>query len=219
MPPITLLIVDDHSFFRRGLRQVCEQEQDFLVVGEAANGREAVEQARALQPDLILMDLTMPELDGIGATSEISGALPGCKVIMLTVQQQDQAVFAAIKAGAQGYLLKDVAETQLVGAIRGVMRGESLINPQLASRIIDEFRRLSLGAPSDPRPGALLSEGEFAVLRLVAQGLENAEIADQLGLTERTVTNRLSAIYEKLHVNNRTQAALYALRRRWVSLD
>jgi DNA-binding NarL/FixJ family response regulator len=218
MATIRILIADDHSFFRRGLRQVCEVEDGFEVVGEATSGQEAVELARTLQPDVILMDIQMPGLNGIEATRRITTDDPSMHVLMLTVQQQDQFVFEAIKAGAQGYLLKDVAESRLIEAIQVIYRGETLIDPLLATRIIEEFRRLSQ-AQEDATADEQLSDGEMVVLCLVAEGAENDEIAARLGLTEKTVTNRLGTIYQKLRVNNRTQAALHALRQGWAPLD
>lgn len=218
MATIRILIADDHSFFRRGLRQVCEMEAGLEVVGEAANGQEAVELAHTLRPDVVLMDIRMPGVNGIEATRLITTDNPAVRVLVLTVQKQDQFVFDAIKAGAQGYLLKDVAEHRLIQAVQAIHRGETLIDPLLATRIIEEFRRLSQ-AHADTSTDEQLSEGEMAVLCLVAEGAENDEIATQLALTEKTVTNRLGAIYQKLHVNNRTQAALHALRQGWVSLD
>jgi len=221
MSTIRILIADDHSFFRRGLRQICELDGGFEVVGEASNGQEAVQLAEALQPDVILMDIQMPELNGIEATRLITTHNPAARVVVLTVQQQDQFMFDAIKAGAQGYLLKDVAERRLIEAVQAVHRGEALIDPPLACRIIEEFRRLdqALEGVETTEATEQLSEGEMAVLRRVAAGAENDEIAAQLGLSGKTVTNKLCAIYEKLHVNNRTQAALYALRHGWASLD
>lgn len=215
--PIRLIIADDHHFFRRGLRQVCEIEGGYTVLCEAANGREAIELVQQHQPDVVLMDISMPVLDGIGATQHITTEFPAIRVIVLTVEEQDQYVFGAIKAGASGYLLKDVDEPTLIRAIQRVHGGETMINPQLATRVMAEFRRLS---QREVATGWVeqLSRGEFDVLRLVAEGLDNPEIAAQLSLSERTVTNRLSQIYQKLHLNNRTEAALYALRRGWAPL-
>jgi len=216
---IRILIADDHPLFRRSLRQVCELQSDFKVVAEAGNGREAVEQAHVLQPDIILMDIQMPELDGIEATCLITARSPAARVVMLTAKSEGQYFLDAIKAGARGYILKDVADEQrLAEAIRAVHRDEVLgIDSPLAAQIMDEFRRLSQ-APDGNAAIEPLSEGERAVLRLVAQGEENHEIAAKLELAERTVTNRLSGIYQKIHVNTRTQAALYALRLGWAPL-
>jgi DNA-binding NarL/FixJ family response regulator len=171
-----------------------------------------------LRPDVILMDINMPTLDGVQATGLIVESNPSARVIILTMYRQDRYVFEAIKAGARGYLLKDVDEQDLVAAIRAVHRGDALVNPTLAVKLLDEFRRLSQ-ATDETRDAEDLTPGEMEVLRLVAQGADNKTVAEQLILSERTVANRLSSIYEKLHVNNRTQAALIALRRGWATLD
>ena len=216
--PIRVLIADDHRIVRQGLRHVCELAGDLSVVGEAEDGQEAVQQARQLQPDVILMDINMPLLDGVQATRYITEAQSKVGVIILTMFRQDRYVFEAIKAGARGYLLKDVDEGDLVEAIRAVHRGEALINPGMAVKLLDEFRRLSqIDSDAEDREG--LTPGEMDVLRLVAQGIDNKAVAEQLALSERTVANRLSSIYEKLQVNNRTQAALVALRRGWATLE
>jgi len=215
---IRVLIADDHRLFRQGLRHVFETCKEIEVVGEAENGREAVKLARRLKPDVVLMDINMPDLDGVQATHLICELNPACRVIILTMYRQDQYVFEAIKAGARGYLLKDIDEHQLIEAIFTVQRGEALVDPCLAARLLDEFRRLS----SQTSPAAsqeALSDGEMQVLRLVAQGADNQTVAERLNLSERTVANRLSEIYRKLHVNSRTQAALVALRRGWAKLE
>lgn len=218
MAPIRLLIADDHRLFRQGLRQICEAVGGFEVVGEAENGQEAVRLARELKPDVILMDISMPELDGVQATGLITRDNPNAQVIVLTMYRQDRHVFAAIRAGAQGYLLKDVDEQDLFAAIQAVHRGEALIEPGVAARVLDEFRRLSQGR-SQVEGIEPLTQGEMEVLRLVAEGVDNPTIARQLGLSVRTIANRLSTIYGKLHVNSRTEAALFALRHGWASLD
>jgi len=217
-PAIRVLIADDHTLFRQGLCQLCQVKGGFDVVGEAENGQQAVELARRLKPDVVLMDIQMPVLDGVQATSLIGESDPGVRVIILTMYRQDQYVFEAIKAGARGYLLKDTKWQELVEAVRIVHRGEALIDPAMADRVLEEFRRLEQHA-SVENGGETLTEGEMSVLLLVAQGLENKDIVDQLALTEKSITNRLSSIYQKLHVNNRTQAALYALRHGWTKLD
>ena len=218
MSLIRVLIADDHKLFRQGLRQICEAKGGFNVVGEAENGQEAVEWARRLQPDVTLMDINMPVLDGVQATRLIAEHDPSVRVIILTMYRQDSYVFDAIKAGARGYLLKDIDWQDLLEAVRAVHRGEALINPALAARVLDEFRRLSR-PPAVGEDTERLTRGEMDVLLLVAQGADNKTIAKKLVLSEKTVTNRLSNIYRKLQVNSRTQAALYALRRGWTTLD
>ena len=218
MPPIRVLIADDHRLFRQGLRQICETVGGFEVVGEAENGQVAVDLARQLKPDVILMDINMPVLDGVQATSFITENTQAVRVIILTMYRQDRYVFEAIKAGARGYLLKDIDEEELVKAVRVVHQGEALIDPGLAAKLLNEFRRMGTATP-ETEPAERLTQAEMDVLRLVAQGEDNKTIAEQLGLTERTVANRLSDVYQKLHVNNRTQAALFALRRGWAQLD
>ncbi len=215
MSSIRVLIADDHRLFRQGLRQICEAVGRFEVIGEAENGQEAVELARRLKPDVVLMDIQMPVLDGVEATRLITTSDPTVRVLILTMYKQDRYVFEAIKAGARGYLLKDIDEQELVDAVRAVHRGEALIDPGLAARLLEEFRRLSQSA-ADVED---LTPGEMDVLRLVAQGLDNKSIARELSLSERTVANRLSEIYQKLHVASRTQAALVALRRGWARLE
>lgn len=217
MPPISVLIADDHRLFRQGLCYVCESG-GLTVVGEAGNGQEAVELARQLKPDIVLMDVQMPVLDGVQATALITQQSPATRVIVLTMYRQDQYVFEAIKAGARGYLLKDIDEQELLEAVRAVHRGEALVNPTLATHLLEEFRRLSQAA-SGEETLETLTPGEMEVLRLVAQGADNKTIAERLTLSERTVANRLSEIYQKLHVNSRTQAALVALRRGWAPLE
>ena len=215
---IHVLLADDHRLFRQGLRRVLETCENIEVVGEAENGKQAVQLAWQLKPDIVLMDIQMPELDGVQATYLITEANPTVQVIILTMYRQDQYVFEAIKAGARGYLLKDIDESQLIKDVQAVHRGEALVDPSLATKVLDEFRRLS-AAESSSTTVETLTEGEMQVLRLVAQGADNKTVAERLCLSERTVANRLSEIYNKLHVNSRTQAALIALRRGWASLN
>jgi DNA-binding NarL/FixJ family response regulator len=212
------LLADDHTLFRQGLRHVCEVNGGFKVVGEAEDGQEAVRLAAELKPDVILMDISMPELDGIRATVRIVENDPGACVIALTMHQQDHYVFDAIKAGAKGYLRKNVDAQVLVDTVRAAHRGEALVDPMIATRVLDEFRRLGQTAGQEAEIEQL-TEGEMAVLRLVAEGADNQSIALQLHLSAQTIANRLRGIYQKLQVNNRTQAALYALRRGWATLD
>ncbi|MGB9674398.1 MAG: response regulator [Anaerolineales bacterium] len=218
MSTIRVLIADDHRLFRQGLRHVFETCAEIDVIGEAENGRQAVQMAQRLKPDVVLMDIQMPQLDGVQATHLITTNNPAIQVIILTMYRQDQYVFEAIKAGARGYLLKDMDENELIKAIQSVHRGEALVDTVLAARLLDEFRRLS-SSSSAAENVETLTEAEMQVLRLVAQGEDNKTVAERLCLSERTVANRLSEIYDKLHVNSRTQAALVALRRGWVSLE
>ncbi len=215
---IKILIADDHTMVRQGLSQICEAEPDMQVVGQAADGQQAIRLAQSLEPDIVVMDINMPGQDGVEATKAITAENPRIGVIILTMYRQDQYVFEAIKAGARAYLLKDADSEELLRAIRAVAQGEALLDPSIAGKMIEEFKRL--------QEDALLAQGltpltdrEQDILRLVAQGYDNQEIAHQLHLSEKTVRNRLSVIFEKLHVNNRTQAALYALRRGLATLD
>ncbi len=206
---IRILIADDHALFRQGLKSLLEAEPDFKVMGEAKDGREALRHALEAHPDIILMDIQMPGLDGVQATQEILREWPQAKVIMLTMYRQDSYVFEAVKAGARGYMLKDADAKELLTAIRQVHQGEVLLDAELAEQIIQDFKSKQESAP---KAHAELSEREVQILRLVAQGYTNLEIASELSLSEKTVRNRLSDIFQKLHLNNRTQAALYALR-------
>lgn len=215
MAPIRILIADDHTLVRQGLRQLCEGLGGFTVVAEAEDGVQAVNLARTTQPDVILMDIIMPNLDGIGAIRQIIQEQPRARIIALTMYRQEQYMLDAIRAGARGYLLKSVDAEELIAAIAATHRGEYLIDPLIAARVLSELY-LSLGEPLGVE---MLTENEMAVLRLVAQGMDNQEIAQALGYSVYTVANRLRTIYRKLHVTNRTQAALYALRQGWAGLD
>lgn len=218
MKEIQLLIADDHRLFRMGIIQAFEEVDGFSVVGEAANGQEAVDNASRLNPDIILMDINMPKIDGVQATQAILENNPHPRIIILTIYRKDHYIFEAIKAGARGYLLKDIDETELIEKVKAVYRGEVIINPSIAGKLVQEFRRLSQsGEPSDYNEK--LTPGEMDVLLLIAKGMENRDIAKKLNISSKTVTNRLTEIYHKLHVNNRTQAALEALRRGWATLD
>ena len=215
MPTTRILLADDQTLVRQGLRQLCEGLGGFTVVAEAANGAEAVALARTTQPDVILMDMVMPGVDGVEAMRQIIQETPNSRIIGLTLYRQEQYMRAAIRAGARGYLLKTVDAHDLIAAIEAVQRGEYLIDPIIAARVLSE---LHLPMPKAPLVEPLTAS-EMAILCLVAQGVENQEIAQTLDYSVYTVANRLRTIYEKLHVTNRTQAALYALRQGWVTLD
>ena len=215
--PMRVLLVDDHKIFRRGLAKLIEPMPGFEVVGEAGDGHEAVEQARRLQPDLILMDVQMPGLDGIKATRLIKEELPQVSVVMLTVSDADHDLFEAIKNGAQGYILKDIDPEELFAMLTGISRGEAPISRVTAARILKEFARLARSGPKSSGPDDTLSQREMEVLRLVAEGLTNKEIAARLFIAENTVKNHLHKILAKLHLQSRSQAASYALREGLVS--
>ena len=208
-----ILLCDDHAMFRQGLKSILETEPGFRVIGEAATGREAVRYAFETQPDVIIMDIHMPELDGVAASKAILAELE-TRVIILTMYRQDTYVFEAIKVGARGYLLKDADAGELIEAIKRVAEGETLLNAEMAASILDEFKKVKEAELPDHPDHQLseLTEREADILRLLAKGASNQEIAEALSVSEKTVRNRLSEIFSKLRLNNRTQAALYALR-------
>jgi Response regulator containing a CheY-like receiver domain and an HTH DNA-binding domain len=214
--PIRVLLTDDHAIVRKGVRALLATERDIQVVGEACDGQEAVAQAEALCPDVILMDLMMPKLDGIEAISRIMSKLPGTRILVLTSFAADEKVFPAIKAGALGYLLKDSDPEELVGAIRKVHEGETSLEPSIARKVLAE---LSHPPKQQPLTADPLTEREVEVLRHVAQGCSNKEIALKLVLSELTVRTHVSNILGKLHLASRTQAALYALQKGITSLQ
>jgi DNA-binding NarL/FixJ family response regulator len=205
---IRILLVDDQALFREGLRTLLSSQPDLEVVGEAGDGEEALREAARLRPDVVLMDLRMPLLDGVAATRRLRAGQPECRVIALTTFDDDEYVFEALRAGAVGYLLKDVPSRKLFEAVQAAARGESFLQPSVAAKVVAEFARLSA-----PAPAALveaLSERELQVLRLVAAGATNREIAVRLCITPGTVKNHVTSILGKLGVNDRTQAALKA---------
>jgi DNA-binding NarL/FixJ family response regulator len=207
---IRLLLVDDQSLFREGLRTLLSLHEDLQVVGEAANGQEALAAADALRPDVVLMDLRMPVLDGVAATRRLREALPGIRVIVVTTFDDDELVFDGLRAGAVGYLLKDVSSDKLVEAIRAAARGESFLQPSIAAKVLTEFSRLERTAPAPQPLVEPLSERELEILRLLAGGQSNKEIAAALYIAEGTVKNHVTNILGKLGVHDRTQAALRA---------
>ena len=212
---IKVLIVDDHAIVRKGIRALLATEPNIQVLGEAKDGREAIAEVERLRPDVILMDLVMPEMDGIEAIRQITGRQPGSRILVLTSFATDEKVFPAIKAGALGYLLKDSNPEELVQAIHQVHRGESSLHPTIARKLLQELAR----PPQRPPTSEPLTDREMSVLRLIAHGLSNQEIADQLTISEATVRTHVSNILSKLHLASRTQAALYALREGLASLD
>jgi DNA-binding NarL/FixJ family response regulator len=245
MPCIRVLLADDQEIVRQGLATILKYAPGIEVAGQAGDGREAVAMARELQPDVVLMDVKMPRLGGIPATRQICVEFPETQVIILTTYDTDDLVFAGIKAGAKGYLLKDTSSEALVEAIRGVVRGESQMDPGVARRVLEEFQRLAAEAPpapsatgsttpaaSPPVPAARtalagredliiepLTPREEEVLNLLAEGLSNREIGARLHLTEGTVKNYVSTILAKLQANDRTHAVVTAIRRGLVDVD
>jgi len=208
MDPIRVLIADDHPFYREGVRTMLHTAPDIEIVGEAANGDETVAQAERLQPDVILMDLKMPGTGGIEATRRIRHTSPHIGVLVLTMFEADETVFAAMRAGARGYLLKDADQDELIRAIKAVSRGEAIFSPAIAQRLIHYFAALRPTAADLAFPE--LTEREREVLHLIAQGHSNTEIADQLLLSLKTVRNHVSNIYSKLQVADRAQAIVRA---------
>jgi len=212
MSTIRVLIADDHALFRKGVAGALAAEPGFEVLGEADDGREALALARELMPDVILMDISMPRVDGLEATRQIKAEIPYVRIVILTVSDEGRLLLEAVKSGAQGYLLKSIEPGALVAALRGVVRGEAPISRTMASRLLDEFARERRREATVRSPLGELSAREREVLTLVAQGRSNKEVAAALAIAENTVKNHLKNILEKLHLENRVQAATLALR-------
>lgn len=209
MEPIKILIVDDHPVVREGITAMVSRERDFQVIGEAGDGIEAVNKARELKPDIVLMDLRMPDMDGVEAIRQIVSTDPDIKFIILTTYSDDEYIFRGIEVGARAYLLKDAPREELFKAIRAVYRGESLIQPVVASKVLDRFAELSRQVQSPET----LSEREVEVLSLVARGAANKEIAAQLNITNSTVKTHIASIFQKLNATDRTEAVTQAIKR------
>lgn len=214
MEVIKILIVDDHPVVREGISAMLKREPDFKIIGEASNGREAIDRARELEPDVVLMDLRMPEIDGVEAITRIKAEKPEIKFIILTTYSDDEYIFKGIAAGARAYLLKDAPREELFRAIRTVSRGESLIQPVVASKVLDKLAELSKITTS---PEAL-SGREIEVLNLMAKGVSNKDIADQLSITQSTVKTHITSIFQKLNVTTRTEAVTTALKKGIIQL-
>ncbi len=209
---ISVLLVDDHALIREGLRQLFTLEQDIQVVGEAVDGIEALHAIQRLRPDVVLMDIHMPIIDGIAVTRQTTQEFPDVAVIMLTMHRDHQQMLQAMKSGARGYLLKSASIREVAQAIRTVHAGGMLVEPVLTGAIVSELRRLSDTSKESRRLLDLLSEKEIEIVRYVATGMSNKEIADKLAYSEKTVKNYLSIIFQKLNIRDRTQAAILALR-------
>ncbi|MDP6823433.1 MAG: response regulator transcription factor [Dehalococcoidia bacterium] len=214
MEEIRLLIVDDHMVVRDGLVAMLQREPDLAVAGEARNGREAVDKARELNPDVILMDLRMPELDGVGAMREIREENPDARFLVLTTYDTDEMIFDALDVGAKGYLLKDTSREELFRAVRAVHKGESLIQPAIAAKVLNRLSELS----HPPAEAELLSDRELEVLQAMAKGAGNKDIAASLFVTESTIKTHVANIFHKLGVNRRTEAVTEALQRGIIKL-
>ena len=213
MKPIRVLLADDHSLFRKGLASLLSSDKGFKVVGEAQDGTEALNKAKDLKPDLILMDVYMPGGNGLEATRQIKEALPSVKVVILTVSEEDKNLFEAIKCGAHGYLLKKIEPRDLFEMLRGVFRGEAPISRATAAKILNEFAAQAHRA-TEEMPEEKLTPKEREVIEFLTKGWTNKEIGNKLGITENTVKNHLKNILDKLHLENRVQAAAFALQRK-----
>ncbi|MGH8902065.1 MAG: response regulator [Egibacteraceae bacterium] len=216
---IRVIVADDHALFRRGLEMVLESEPDIEVVAEANDGDEVIALAEQHMPDLVLMDVRMPGRGGIEATQAIKDAVPHTKILMLTISDEEEDLYDAIKAGANGYLLKEISIEEVAGAIRSVHMGQSLISPSMASKLLNEFAAMARkDEEKQQMPAPRLTDREMEVLTLVAQGLNNRDIAKQLYISENTVKNHVRNILEKLHLHSRMEAVVYAVREKLLEI-
>jgi DNA-binding NarL/FixJ family response regulator len=217
--PIRVLVVDDHALFRRGLEMVLAHEADIDIVGEASDGTEAVDQAAALLPDVVLMDVQMPKRSGIDACTAIKDVVPSAKIVMLTVSEDEADLYEAIKAGASGYLLKEISIEEVATGLRAVAGGQSLISPSMAAKLLTEFSTMmKRGDDRQQVPAPRLTERELDVLKLVARGLNNRAIATQLFISENTVKNHIRNILDKLQLHSRMEAVVYAVREKLLEI-
>ena len=213
---IRVLIADDQALFRRGLYVVLGTEENIEVIAEAEDGEQAISKAEEMAPDVVLMDVRMPRVNGIEAAQRIREMLPSTKILMLTVSDEEDDLYEAIKAGANGYLLKEISVEEVATAIRSVVQGQSLISPSMASKLLNEFNSLARQAAEkkEQLPAPVLTARELEVLKLVARGMSNRDVADQLYISENTVKNHVRNILEKLHLHSRMEAVMYAVRKR-----
>jgi NarL family two-component system response regulator LiaR len=218
MDKIRILLAEDHKVVREGTRRLLESQNDFEVVGEASDGIEAVELTKKYKPEIIIMDVSMPRLNGIEATKQIKALYPNIAVLVLTGYDDDEYVFALLEAGAAGYLLKESSGEELIDAIRQVMTGEPVLHPKIMKKVLNRLRSPSEEQPAQP-PHEVLSDREMEVLRLAAKGMSNMEIADSLTLSVRTVQTHLRSIFNKLGVGSRSEAIVYGLKKGWLTLE
>jgi two-component system NarL family response regulator len=220
--PIRVLIADDHALFRRGLEMVLEEEDDIHLVGQASDGKEAITVAGESLPDIVLMDIRMPKISGIEACRAIKEVAPSAKIVMLTISDEEEDLFEAIRAGASGYLLKDIPLDEVAGSVRAVHGGQSLISPSMAGKLLTEFASMARGTEEErPQqvPAPKLSNREMEVLKLVAKGMNNRDIAKELFISENTVKNHVRNILEKLQIHSRMEAVMIALRDKLIELS
>jgi DNA-binding NarL/FixJ family response regulator len=221
--PIRVLIADDHALFRRGLEMVLQGEAGLELVGQAPDGQEAVQLAGEVAPDVVLMDIRMPKITGIEAARQMKEVAPSAKIVMLTISDEEEDLFEAIRAGASGYLLKDIPLDELADSVRAVHDGQSLINPSMAGKLLTEFatlaRRDAEDEPAKHAPAPKLTEREMEVLRLVARGMNNRDIAKELFISENTVKNHVRNILEKLQIHSRMEAVMIAVREKLIEIS
>jgi two-component system NarL family response regulator len=216
---IRVMVVDDHALFRRGLEMVLDGEPDIDVVGEASDGHEAIERAEQTTPDVVLMDVRMPKRSGIEATRVIKDTLPSTKILMLTISDEEADLYEAIKAGASGYLLKEISIEEVADAVRQVYAGQSLISPSMAAKLLNEFATMVKRRDERAQvPGPRLTDRELEVLKLVAKGMNNRDIGAELFISENTVKNHVRNILEKLHLHSRMEAVVYAVREKLLDI-
>ena len=216
---IRVMVVDDHALFRRGLEMVLDGEKDIDVVGEASDGHEAIERAEQTTPDVVLMDVRMPKRSGIEATRVIKDTLPSTKILMLTISDEEADLYEAIKAGASGYLLKEISIEEVADAVRQVHAGQSLISPSMAAKLLNEFATMVKRRDERTQvPGPRLTDRELEVLKLVAKGMNNRDIGAELFISENTVKNHVRNILEKLHLHSRMEAVVYAVREKLLDI-
>jgi DNA-binding NarL/FixJ family response regulator len=218
MDKIKILLAEDHVVVREGTRQILENEKDLEVIGEAGDGEEAIQLTTELQPDLVIMDIAMPKLNGIEATKQIKALYPSIMVLILTAYDNDQYIFALLEAGAAGYLLKDVSSYELINAVRAVCAGESILHPAVARKVISHFRSQN-NRPEAKKSAESLTQREMDVLKLASKGMGNKDIAQELCISVRTVQSHLGNAFNKLGVGSRTEAMICALREGWFTLE